>query len=392
MKGKRILMGSDSSHVPTGYGGVMAELQKHFVNSLNLSVMECGVQNIGNPFVLNGVEKLPNHRQTAFAADSYMDWLQERRPDIAWYLGDPHWFHWLGQMNRALMEKDQKWYKSVVYFPIDNDILPRSFVDTLNAQDYRVTFTKYGKSICEKYGIDDVHVAHHGVDTDVFHPMPDAEREKLRIQNGLHDKFVVGQINRNNFRKMTPLLMDAFADFAKDKDDVRLFLHCDPRDNQGYDLVEYADQFSLQGKVLFNSRMKSAITGVPKEELNLYYNAMDVHASATTGEGWGLTTTEAQAAGCPVIIGNHSTGPELVKGNGWLCDIVDGDDHKVYTQQGGHYFRVQKKAMVQALNEAYADRQKTRQKGLAAAKYVRGNFSWPRVNKAWDAIFEEVLE
>lgn len=389
VKGKSIIMSSDSSHVPTGYGGVMKELEKYFAHSLGMKVSEVGVQNVGNPYMLDGVEKLPNHRQVPFASDSCVDWIQEKRPDFAFYLGDPHWFHWLANFNRHLISQDAKFYQSVVYFPIDNDVLPKSFVDTLLSQDVRVTFTNYGKSICEKYGVDDVHVAHHGVDTDIFFPMPEEERQKLRAQNGLDDKFVVGQVNRNNFRKMTPLLMEAFAQFAADKPDARLFLHCDPRDNQGYDLVEYADQLKLEGKVLFNSRVKSAITGVSPQEINLYYNAMDVHASATTGEGWGLTTTEAQAAGCPVIIGKHSTGPELVK-HGWLCDIVDGDDYKVYTQQGGHYFRIQKQAMVNAMNEAYADRKKTRQMGLAASKHIRGNYSWPRVLKGWDKVFDSL--
>lgn len=391
VKGKSIIMGSDSAHVPTGYGGVMNKLERYFYENLGMRVMEAGVQNVGNPLMVDGIEKLPNHRQVPFAGDSMAEWINERRPDIAWYLGDPHWFHWMAQFNKHMMQRDNKFYTSMVYFPIDNDVLPKSFVETLMSQDIRVTFTNYGKEICEKHGVTDVNVAHHGVDTDIFFPMSDEERQKLRIQNGLDDKFVVGQINRNNFRKMTPLLMEAFEEFARDKPEARLFLHCDPRDNQGYDLIEYVQQLNLDGKVLFNSRVKNAITGVPATELNLYYNAMDVHASATTGEGWGLTTTEAQAAGCPVIIGKHSTGPELVKeSQGWLCDIVGDDDHKVYTQQGGHYFRVKKKAMVEAMNLAYSDKKKTRQMGLAASKHIRGNYSWPRVNKAWDKIFEEV--
>lgn len=390
LKDKSIIMGSDSTHVATGYGTVKKHIAKHLHNNLGMKVMDMGVQNMGNPFFdADGIEKLPNHKQVAFAADSMVDWLNDRRPDIAWYIGDPHWFGWLTQYNKQLMAKDSKWYKSVVYFPIDNDILPKQFVEIIEGHDKKVTFTQYGKRICEQYGIDNVEVAYHGVDTDIYKPLSDEEREKLRTQNNLHDKFVVGQINRNNFRKNTPLLMSAFAEFAKDKPEARLFLHCDPRDNQGYDLPEYAQQFGIIDKVLFNGRVKNAITGVPAQELNFYYNVMDVHASATTGEGWGLTTTEAQAAGCPVIIGNHTTGPELVKNNGWLCDIVDGDS-EIFTQQGGHYFRVQKKAIVNALEEAYSDREKTRKKGLAASKYIRGNYSWNRVTRAWDDILGDL--
>jgi glycosyltransferase involved in cell wall biosynthesis len=389
LKGKSIIMGSDSSHVPTGYGNVKRKICPYFKNALGMNVMEMGIQNLGNPFFdQDGLEKLPNHKQTPFASQSMLEWIQERRPEYVWYLGDPHWFDWLSKFNVDLTQRDAKWYKSVVYFPIDNDILPRSFVDILQAHDVRVTFTNYGKRICEQYGLDDVKVAHHGVDTNVFKPLPDEQRQKIREQNNFADKFVVGQVNRNNFRKMTPLLMSAFAEFAKNKKDAVLLLHCDPRDSQGFDLPEYLEQLGLQNKVMFNSRMRNAITGVPVEELNVLYNMLDVHASATTGEGWGLTTTEAQAAGCPVIIGDHTTGPELVGKNGWLVPCIEGEDYKVFTQQGGHYFRVQHKGIVDALEAAYADRKKTRQMGVAASKHVRGTYSWDRVNRAWSDILE----
>lgn len=391
LKDKTILMGGDSTHVPTGYGKVKNYIAQ-YLRDLGMRVSDVGMQNNGNPYMVDGIEKLPNHRQDAFAASSMADWVQERNPDFAWYLGDPHWFHWFSQMNSQLYQRNMKNYTSVVYFPIDNDILPESFQKTILGQDVKVTFTDYAKKVLENHGIDDVKVAYHGVNTDIYKPLSDSDRNKLREQNGLSDKFVVGQVNRNNFRKLTPLLMEAFAEFAKDKDDALLFLHCDPRDSQGFDLPEYANQLKLDGKVLFNNAVKSAITGVSEQEINLYYNAFDVHASATTGEGWGLTTTESQAAGCPVIIGEHSTGPELVKNNGWLVPLVDGDDYKIYTQQGGHYFRVKKQGMVDALNEAYADRERTRKKGLAASKYIRGKYSWERVNRSWKDILTEAIE
>lgn len=390
-KGKSIIMGSDSSHVPTGYGGVKMNICP-YVRDLGLKVLEFGIQNTGNPYMVDGIEKLPNHRHSHFGAESMSEWIQERRPDLVWYIGDPHWFHWLSQMNKVLTTKDAKWYKSLVYFPIDNDVLPQEAVETLYAHDKRITFTNYGKRVCKEFGVDDVEVVPHGVDTETFKPLTDEQREDLKRKNNLNNLFIVGQVNRNNFRKNTPLLMAAFAEFAKNKPDARLFLHCDPQDPQGYNLLEYVKQFKLNGKILFNNKVKNPITGVPPSELNYYYNVMDVHASATTGEGWGLTTTEAQAAGVPVIIGDHTTGPELVKSNGWLVPCVgnQGWDSRIFTQQGGHYYRVSFDGMVEALEDVYADPEKRKRKGAAASKYIRGNYSWARVNQGWKKILDEL--
>ena len=52
--------------------------------------------------------------------------------------------------------------------------------------------------------------------------------------------------------------------------------------------------------------------GVSQKTLNDVYNVMDVHSSASGGEGFGISMVESQAAGIPNVQPNFTTPPELL--------------------------------------------------------------------------------
>jgi glycosyltransferase involved in cell wall biosynthesis len=55
--------------------------------------------------------------------------------------------------------------------------------------------------------------------------------------------------------------------------------------------------------------------GVGRQELNMLYNAADCYVSTSTGEGWGICTTEAMAAGVPVVVPRNTSHVEIVGSN-----------------------------------------------------------------------------
>jgi glycosyltransferase involved in cell wall biosynthesis len=75
--------------------------------------------------------------------------------------------------------------------------------------------------------------------------------------------------------------------------------------------------------------------GYPDHYMNAMYNALDVHALASMGEGFGIPIVEAQACGCPVIVGDWTANSELCF-SGWKVDRKDAAPY--YTPIGSYQF------------------------------------------------------
>jgi len=80
------------------------------------------------------------------------------------------------------------------------------------------------------------------------------------------------------------------------------------------------------------------------------YSALDVHLLASSGEGFGIPIIEAQACGCPVIVGDWTSMPELCF-SGWK--IPKSESHPLYTPLGSYQYYPRVGAIVDALEAAY---------------------------------------
>ena len=68
-------------------------------------------------------------------------------------------------------------------------------------------------------------------------------------------------------------------------------------------------------EVIFAPYEYNVVKGFSRSVLNGVYNAADVVISTSQGEGWGLTTTEAMAAGTPFIGPRHTTFVDILGEN-----------------------------------------------------------------------------
>ena len=111
---------------------------------------------------------------------------------------------------------------------------------------------------------------------------------------------------------------------------------------------------------------------LPQNELVRLYNRAEVFVHLAGYEGFGLTTLEAMACGCPVVTTNVGSLPEVVGDAGILLDFdVDkfvNTIHEVLTNEGL--------------------REEMRKKGLKRAKM----FSWERTAKETMRIYGEVVK
>ena len=205
----------------------------------------------------------------------------------------------------------------VLYAAIDGDLFLGNAEDTwlrtLMAADVPVVYSHYA------YDVVLSHVPElegklawigHGCEPTVFYPLPQEERLKAREEClGIRDPetFIVLNVNRNQLRKDLARTMVAFRIFHEQVPNSWLYLHAKQQDMGGH-LPTQALYAGLDfGSVGFTPEWFKEGLGVSRETLNRIYNAADVFVTTSLGEGWGLTTTDAMAAGVPVIGPRNTT-------------------------------------------------------------------------------------
>jgi glycosyltransferase involved in cell wall biosynthesis len=156
----------------------------------------------------------------------------------------------------------------------------------------------------------------HGVDTRCYAPSPD--RDAMRAGMGFDGKFVVGMnfMNNDRWRKNIEPAMRGFAVFHAKHPDSILALHAIQAMPEGIHLPRLAAHLGIADAVTYSPQYELVCGMITPPMLADWYNALDVYLGPGN-EGFGLPHIEAQACGVPVILGDWSTGPELV-GPGWL--------------------------------------------------------------------------
>ena len=147
------------------------------------------------------------------------------------------------------------------------------------------------------------HVAYHGVDTDVFHPVDDAERERVAASLGLTGRRYIGFLGTLEPRKNVPNLVRAWASVFRDCED--------------------APALVLAGGPGWDEDIEPALAQVPRhltvlrpgylplEDLPGFLSGCEILAYPSIGEGFGLPVLEAMACGAAVLTTRELSLPEV---------------------------------------------------------------------------------
>ncbi len=255
--------------------------------------------------------------------------------DCFFYMGDfganDHAFIALGEARKL-----RPTLMSVAYCPLDCDILTSDSFNYMRAVNVPVVYTEHGRRRIEYYCPDLVgklSVIWPGCEPDVFYPLSPEERKQIRhdlfsIDDDSH--FLVLNVNRNQQRKDIARGMACFHEFHKEYPHSTLYLHSVMQDLGGnLPFMAIVLGMNVDGSNGDREIVFSPMTlndPFSRSDLNKVYNAADLLLSTTTGEGWGLATTEAMAAGLPV----------LVPGNTANLDIVgENEERGFFIQAGG---------------------------------------------------------
>jgi len=368
----KILWYGVAPYIKSGYGVVAANCVDRLISKGYPTIIAAyygidsgGFLKLGNTYVVP-VEKLPND---GFGFSSLLRHMDKFQMDIIVYMTD----FWVA---RPLAEKTPRLY---VYTPIDHENYSLEQQDLLRKFGGLAIPSMHGVKEVAKYGIK-AHYLPHGVDLNVYKPVPEPDKVKCREYFKLKkDQFVVGIVAENNDtepRKGWDAMFNAVKIFLDNNPDARkdfkLMCHTNPYNAKGYNLIGLSKNLKIEDVITWQDPYMKLL-GMPPSLMMVLYNSFDVLFNLASREGFCLPMLEAQACGIPSISTKFSAMIERVNYGkcGWLVK-----------PKGLRFSPINAQTSVpdeigaaEALEEAYNNdklRKMYSKKGLTYSK----NFSW----------------
>lgn len=242
------------------------------------------------------------------------------------------------------------------FVPVDHTPVPPAVRSALSGARVPIAISRFGEEQLRKAGFSPLYFP-HVVDPAVWHPV---DRIKARQQLNIPlDKFLVAFVGVNDSlpsRKGIPELLAAWSIFAPQHSDAMLYLHTSERGNShispwhGVRIDEISRTFELNERQLTLVNQHDYKTGITQQYLALMANAADVLVLPTRGEGFGLPVLEFARCGCPAIVTDFASSPELCF-TGWRIDWEPS-----WSQHNAIHAHPSAASIVDALQAAYDDR------------------------------------
>jgi len=422
----KILWGSEQPIRPTGYAVVSREIIKRLIKDYGHEVYVMGWDYNGESMTHEEGWTLVHAGLGGFGGEKHqsggegnsptvLDYhLQTIKPDVFVSLIDC-WF--TGHM---VLSSNGIGIPHIAYTPIDGVPISHQWSRILGHTHTNLWMSEFGKNVwldfiakhnsvgdghpqlkfpdLDRYTdtpIDENPMIYHGVDIDVFKPMPAQEREIMRNKLGLGFKTLFSSVGRNTNRKQIPRLLKALRialDKLDDPNALGLVIHCgDPVDSMnmgGWKLPDLIKDYGLSNNVMFSDGSSNPLHGISREDLANLYGCTDAHVLATGGEGFGIPSAEAMSCGIPIILPDNSTGPELIGADnerGWL---IPCSESIVGPRWGVEMGLVNCELLADALVEVHTKPNEVKKRGKAARKWAVDNLDWDNITKQFHDLIE----
>lgn len=233
-----------------------------------------------------------------------------------------------------------------------------------------------------------------GVDLDTFYPVDRNEALDRKKAGTLKDRFIIGNINRNQYRKRPDLMIQYFADWIKSRKikDATLFLQTAPTGDDTVNIVELARYHGVVNQLALCE--PEIFYGQSDDDVRDTYNCFDVNITTTQGEGMGLTTLEAMACGTPCIVPDFSALGDWANGAAAMVPCRSNALQSVSSVNGSAVLGgvADESAFINALDTLYAN--EDHRVMLANAGRMRAmedRFRWSNIGNAWVEALDNLL-
>jgi len=213
---------------------------------------------------------------------------------------------------------------SLCYSPLDHENYPDKWLEILRTYKWVACPSLHAQAELKKSGIESAFVP-HGVNIQVYHPLDKTlSRKAFTLEP---EKFIIGIVAANNDEETrkawdanfqaVKFFLEANPDAVKD---TILFVHTDPYNERGRNLVELSKQIGVEKTIIWNDAYTASLLTLPEAAMAKLYNAFDVFLLLSRREGFCIPALEAQACGVPCILNAFSA---LIERNdygrcGWL--------------------------------------------------------------------------
>ncbi len=170
------------------------------------------------------------------------------------------------------------------------------------------------QTLVERLAVDParVDVVHNGIDHQTFSPVTDAGKlDAVRQRYRLVRPFVL-YLGGYDYRKNIRALVEGFA-AVPDTLDVELVLAGGMDDDTARQLAKLARHHGIKKRV-------RRLGYVDDADVPALYTLAQAFGYPSLAEGFGLQALEAMACGCPVVVADRSSLPEVVGDAGLLVD------------------------------------------------------------------------
>ncbi len=391
----KILAYMDNPYVSTGFGTVSKNLLEGLHKTGKYDIVVLGINWYGDPLSeeKHYFKMFPMRGNDPRGIQRFPEVLAVENPDVLLIVND---FDACNHIPEVLMKHRQQSGKRVPWIqliPVDGYPMYPSDAEFIKRHiDYPIMITQYGVDQLKNYDKNlEVPFVWHGIDHDNFYQLPKKERDALRKEGGLDGKFVVCFAGINQIRKQINLVIESFAMFAKDKDDVMLYLHTQPLLPYGWDIMKLLMANNIQNKTVLTKGINGAM-GIPYKDMRTMYNLCDVFLGLHAGEGFGLAYIEAAACGLPIIYAQNTAPAEVLKGHGIPIPTAYRYCFPFYDRSIYRHIPNTVKA-VEALDLLYREKELRKKYSDLSLKLANsGKFNWSHTVKLFDETIEKSLE
>lgn len=400
------------SNCITQYSGY-ATCQKHLLPRINRQTdheviqLACSGMNQSPPISIKGVKVFPHSQFSGKLGERDIEYIvQAEDVDLLWTQLDV----WAVQQAIQELGASPQIPPMVVYAPIDHHgpeymPAPITWRPVFEAADMMVPYCEFGERVMDDHGVADDKLwepIFHGVDPELF--SPDVEP----IERGFDgDDFIVGdfkalQGTRSGHERALRSFRE-FLDVEDAWDDAHMYMHCNTKGQQTYDLPTLINEFEIGENISIPSPSEYRWYA-DDERMARLYASCDVVLNPVRGEGFGLPILEAMACGTPVIAGAYSSMPELVLGEEGEITYEDADGPVIeaprgwlvpswdeFMTMGKHNYRRRYNPdhIVEALGRAYNNPEAREQKGCNAREYAKQH-TWEDKADKFIALFDHL--